>query len=241
MPPVERRMHHRNKPITRTDGWKVPRMWEGGVCFILGGGPSLNLINFDLIKDRRIIAVNNAYGAPDLSVDPKPNRNSANHKPRPYTPRPWVDVCWFGDGRWYPWHRTSLKRFGGLIATCEAKWKGKDRVMCLHRGKPAGIDHRPRYISWGKCSGNSAINFAYHTGVKRVVLLGFDMRRVEDSANWHDDHPAPKKDPYERFIKPHDVIAKDAEKHGLQIINCTPGSALDHYPIMALEDYLASE
>jgi len=54
--------------------FKPPQIWKDGIAFILGGGPSLNDVDFDLIKNRRIIGVNNAYQLGD-----------------------WVDVCWFGD------------------------------------------------------------------------------------------------------------------------------------------------
>lgn len=72
-------------------------------------------------------------------------------------------------------------------------------------------------------------------------MLGFDMRRVDDKANWHDDHPVRQKDPYHRFVRLFPHIAKDAEGLGLEIINATPGSAIDQFPIMSLDEYLRKE
>ena len=60
--------------MKREDAWIPPQIWKGQTVFILGGGPSLNEANLDLIHDRRVIGVNNAYQLGS-----------------------WVDVCWFGD------------------------------------------------------------------------------------------------------------------------------------------------
>ena len=194
--------------------WPIPKIWDGDTVFILGGGPSLNDTNFDLIKDKHVIGVNNAYLLGS-----------------------WVDICWFGDGRWWGWHADKLKEFPGLIATCCVRLLDKDpRLRVVRRGKPRGIEKKKDQIAWNSNSGGSVINLAYHLGAKRLVLLGYDMRRVGDKANWHDEHPAPEKNPYNRFMKRFESIAQDARKLGFEIINATPGSALTYFPMMRLED-----
>jgi hypothetical protein len=32
-----------------------------------------------------------------------------------------VDVCWFGDLKWWQWHKNDLKRFSGIVAHCNDK------------------------------------------------------------------------------------------------------------------------
>lgn len=54
--------------------WKAPSMWDGGQCFILGGGPSLTVEQVESLRGRRVIAVNQAYKLGD-----------------------WIDVLFFGD------------------------------------------------------------------------------------------------------------------------------------------------
>jgi len=54
--------------------WHPPKIWNNGTVFILGGGPSLLDNNFDLIENKHVIGINNAYRLGD-----------------------WVDICWFGD------------------------------------------------------------------------------------------------------------------------------------------------
>ena len=221
-PPVRKK-----GPVNKA--WKIPKIWDS-TCFILGGGPSLSSVDLDLIKKYRVIAVNNAYGTP-VSKD----RNFCY-----YDPHDWVDVCWFGDERWYHWHKRSLRKFKGLIVCCRENMHGSG-VYGVCRGKPEGIEARPRFVSWNRSSGASAINLAYHLGARKIVLLGFDMRRVDDKPNWHDDHPSPAKNPYTRFLQPFPKIAADAKELGLEIINATPGSAIKQFPIMPLKEVLTNE
>ena len=75
-------------------------------------------------------------------------------------------------------------------------------------------------------------------GARRVLLLGFDMRVVGDQRHFFGDHPKPliQASPYDLFIKAFTVIADDAKRLGVEIINCTPGSALTQFPILPLDD-----
>ncbi|MBU2249828.1 MAG: hypothetical protein KKD77_23980 [Gammaproteobacteria bacterium] len=175
--------------------------------------------------------MNNAYGDPIKNEKGKTVR---------YEPREWVDAVWFGDSRWYEWHVHDLKRFPGLIAHCAVTLRSKS-LMHFDRGKPSGIETDPSKISWNSNSGASAINFAYHLGVRRVVLLGYDMKFIDGKSNWHDDHPNKSESPYWRFIRAFFKIANDAKMLGLEIINATPGSALTNFPIMSLQEYLTQE
>lgn len=230
---IKRKRTEKRRKAKEKSVWSVPPLWNGSTSFILGGGPSLNNVNLDLIRKRRIIAVNNAFGDP---VKDEEGNTIA------YKPRDWIDIVFFGDERWYRWHRKSLKEFYGLIVTSRSNLHKTDKkVLATCRGKAMGLEKRRRFIAWNKSSGAAAINLAFHLGSKRIVLLGFDMRRVDDCANWHKDHPSPDKNPYERFLTAFPLIKRDAEKAGLEIINCTPDSALTIFPIMTLEEYLEGE
>jgi len=195
--------------------WTIPKLWSGETAFILGGGPSLNDVNFDLIKEKRVIGVNNAYLLGS-----------------------WVDICWFGDSRWWGWHKEKLSEFPGLIVSCATSLvkNNYNFLKIVARGKPRGIEQKPNCVSWNRNSGISAINFAYHLGVKRVVLLGFDMRRIDNKTNWHDQHPCPDKNPYEMFLRVISSVQLDAQRLKLEIINATPGSAIKVFPTMRLEE-----
>lgn len=124
------------------------------------------------------------------------------------------------------------------------------RVHAMLRGKPEGIENGNGTISWNRCSGTSAINLAYHFGAKRIVLVGYDMKRIEAEDNWHDEHK--KMHPnthkkrtdekaermYKRYMSCMPAVAKDAEKLGVEIINATPGSAIEQFPMVKLEEVI---
>jgi len=187
------------------------------MAYILGGGPSLNLVDIGRLRGERIIAVNNAYRLAD-----------------------WIDVMYFGDGKWLGWHMKELVAWPGLkVTTCESHKKYPWLCVVEKRNSPWGITTNPWHLCWNLNSGSCAINLAVHFGVSKIVLLGFDMRRVEGKANWHDDHKnGAKKEPYERHMKPFPDIARDLERLNVECINATPGSALTHFPIVDPEEVL---
>lgn len=104
--------------------------------------------------------------------------------------------------------------------------------------KGKGITEDRNKVCWNGNSGGSAINIAYHLGAKKIVLVGFDMRRVNGEKNFHNDHKEQQHNPFRRHLKGFPIIAKDAKRLGLEIINATPGSAIDSFPITTLENVL---
>lgn len=209
--------------------WTPPKIWAGGTAFIIGGGPSLKDMDLTPIHGHHVIGTNNAYQLGS-----------------------WVDLCWFGDCRWYDWHRDRLLKFAGIKVTCCVRAGGKPGIKGMKRGKAAGIEKRPGWVSWNGNTGASAINVAYHLGAVKVVLLGFDMRQVGDDCNWHPEHlimnPNSEKKKlenggkscYGRYLRKFPEIAKDAHRLKLEIVNATPGSALPDFPIVELKDVLAN-
>jgi len=89
-------------------------------------------------------------------------------------------------------------------------------------------------------SGHGAINLAYLFGARRILLLGFDMREVDGRKHWHPDHPAPlvQKQQFGEWIHKFKKTAEDAKRLGVEIINCTPGSALPWFPMSTIEQEL---
>ena len=212
----------------------VPKLWPKSTVYIIGGGPSINDVDLSLIHDERVIGVNNAYGDP---VGP----SSRNRKLSAYKPRDWVDICWWGDLKWFRWHRPYLRKFQGLVMHCNENTNMEKVDWALgirrSRSKAMGLEQSSGRICWNKCSGSSAINLAYHLGAKRIVLLGFDMRFIDGKKNYHSDHDEKvRPDPFARFLPAFKHIAKDANRLDLEIINATPDSAIKEFPITTLED-----
>ena len=218
--------------------WVAPKIWPGQTVFIIGGGPSLKGFNWDLIKQFRCIGCNDAYQLGS-----------------------WVDVCCFGDLTWYNIHYKEtidtedrgiipgLKKFGGLIVSCNPELNGLPYLHCMAR-RPRGFSIRPFEVAWNCNTGSASINLAYHLGAKRAVLLGFDMRFSNDGENnWHYN----LKDPDQKTTYP--GIHKKFQDHfiymererkakvgdSFEVLNATPGSELDVFPKVKLEDILAEE
>lgn len=155
----------------------------------------------------------------------------------------WIDVCWFGDNSWYEnreYVREGLKEFPGLIVTCAPRIFSKPHIKWMTRQHRGGLTDKPGKVFWNLNSGMSAINLALHFGVKRVVLLGFDMDKdTKLYENWHNNHnPKKKSHPMDRWLRRWPDIMKDADRFGLEIVNATTitGISEDVVPRVKLED-----
>lgn len=228
--------------------WSVPKMWEDGECWIIGGGPSISkqfsipdditkavyrkelppsaLSSYlSLIHDKHVIGVNAAYLIGD-----------------------WIDMVVFGDRRFFLENRLQLAEFPGLKVACNPKMSGHqydgERIKYLKRDRERakGISKHPDRVSWNGNSGAAAISIAVHTGVKRIILLGFDMRLGEDDRqHWHSLYKFPQKKrrnrrnnkivpaglPFHRHLLGFPEIAKDANRMGVTILNASPNSAIE--------------
>jgi len=203
----------------------LPRMYEGQTVFVIGGGPSIKHMNLKLIKDRPVLGCNDAFRLGD-----------------------WVDWLVFADMRWWRWNWEEV-----------AQWKNREQVISLvpqlldgraerwpwlkilRRDESRfGISVEPDTLCWNRGCGGTAINAAYLLGALRVVLLGFDMRMVDGDHNWHNYHQKQERDKiYQSSMMPFLKPMGDAMKvTGLQIVNATPGSALNLFPMKPLEELL---
>ena len=205
--------------------WTAVPIWTGETAFIIGGGPSLRGVDLEsLLKGRRVIGVNYAGLLP------------------------WTDLCWFGDCRWFDWNIENLQKHAAIKITCCERLHVVPWLRVMRRSKKrAGIDTDPQFIAWNWNSGGSAVNLAYHLGARRIVLMGFDLKRDEaNNTHWHDEYK--KVNPgqedivytYRKFKRGFDEIASDAVKLGVEIVNATPGSALESFPICSREEALAA-
>lgn len=79
-------------------------------------------------------------------------------------------------------------------------------------------------------------------GAKRIVLLGYDMKQGPNGEkHWHPDHTHgsnPGKGQFDGWLKRYRTLPPDLEKAGVDVLNCTPNSALDCFPMARLEDVL---
>ncbi|MCX7140536.1 MAG: hypothetical protein NT123_05415 [Proteobacteria bacterium] len=220
--------------LRRRAGWPVDRYseiapeWSGGTAVLLGGGPGLTVEQVENVRGAheagvvRVIAINDAYRL-----------------------APWADVCYFADSEWWGWHkdRPAFRAFAGQkcsISDSGANITDKD-VYILRNAGPRGISTDPGMICSGRNSGYQALNIAILAGTKTVILLGFDAREptADRKSHWFGDHP--RVEPvavYAEYRKAFSAAEVAITAAGVQVLNCSPGSAIDAFPKMALVDAL---
>lgn len=201
--------------------WQTPRMWDNATVVIIGGGPSLQAMPWDALRQTlltsgaRTIACNDAY--------------LLN----------WPDMVVFGDWEWYKIHRNvyAWQAFQGLKVGCCFEALGEPGLFALER-RDLKWQTQPGRIGWFGNTGVSAINLAVNLGAKKVVLLGFDMKHDKaGNSNWYDKlkdktiHPAS----YNRFKLLADRLPQSI---GVDVFNANPDSAWDRFPRMTWQEAL---
>jgi hypothetical protein len=180
------------------------------------------------LHNRHVIGVNNAYQL-----------------------GPWVEVVFFGDSSWYLNHRSALLAFKGIKVTCNPRFANKSleqsdgiRYIPKDHAHTHGISPLSDTVSWNTNSGAASINLAVLFGAKRIVLLGFDMKLDSESiSHWHGKHIGAKRvsPPFSRHMKCFPLIADDAKRLGVEIINASLDSMIEVFPKMTVNHLLAEE
>ena len=203
------------------------RTWSDGTAVVIASGPSLDEAQCEMVRawrhasfGRHVIVVNTSFRR-----------------------APWADVLYACDGVWWVHYFDHVDR--GLWEPFQQERWTQERDAALRYGlrwiessASPGLGRRPGLIHQGGNGGYQAINLAVQRGAKRVLLLGFDMQ----GTHWHGVHPRPLANtrPYlfqvwrKNFIR----LAADLKQDGIEVLNCTPGSALDVFPMADLAEAL---
>ncbi len=192
--------------------------WKGETAVILASGPSLRSFDGRLPDCVRTITTNST-----IFTYPK------------------ADVAFGVDFMWWKVHHQAVRK--ASRAQCWTVDKSASERFGLHFVRPANTGglHETRVNTNGN-TGAAAINLAALFGAKRILLLGFDMRRgPEGERHHHPEHPKPcaQSSCFDDWLYRFDALARGCERKGIEVINCTPGSALRAFPMMPLEEALA--
>jgi hypothetical protein len=140
-----------------------------------------------------------------------------------------ADYGWFRNHRPIvdPWHRRVI------TVSRRAKKALPDEVELV---KP------PLVSAHSVTAGHHAIDIAAALGARRVVLLGLDCRTIEGRSHCHDDYPAAWSDRLyaEKILPMWHGWNERMRRKGVEVINATPGSALDEFPGVSLDRALRS-
>lgn len=106
----------------------------------------------------------------------------------------------------------------------------------------SGFSFDPSVIHYGDNSGFQAVNLAGHKiGWRgRLVLVGFDMRRTSGRGHFFGEHPAAlrtTRSGYSRWVERFAAAARTLPA-SIEIVNCTPHSALTCFKMMDIADAL---
>lgn len=227
--------------------WFVPLMWVDDECWIIGGGSSLprqfgvsesiieKVMNKELtmsaysdyfkpLHDRNVIGTNVAYMLGD-----------------------WISVLYFCDLPFYRENIEQLSNFKNLKVTDTSNLPASKayehrNIKKLKRDVLFGISDYVDSLRWNHNAGAGAINLACHFGVKRILLLGFDMKADENGkTHWHSGLPnyrITSEKTFKNFLKCFPEIAKDAKIRHIEILNVNLDSAIKEFPKVSLKDVL---
>lgn len=206
--------------------WTPEPWWRGQTFFVLASGPSLTPDICDKIRGYNAIVVNASFKL-----------------------APWAPVWFFIDSSIYERYRNEVKPWPGEIITMSrtAKRELNKRVKRVKgEGDPTSaapvrfppIGHTA--IRQGRNSGQTAIGLGIALGGTRCVLLGFDCRVVDGREHHHNEYDAHRDlDVYAReFVPAYAGWNAAANAHGVEILNCTPGSAISEFEFADLDDVL---
>lgn len=198
---------------------------SGRDVFIIGGGPSFNLIDKSLLDGKLVVCINSAYSL-------FPNATMLY----------WCDESWVSNHydnvmnhdcklRFTAKHSADIYITKNLTATGNA--------TVVKRTGDYGIDCNIDNVK-GNNSGSQVINLLANVRVKRMILLGYDMNMKTGKSHWHNGHGLAML-PHiytDLFIPSIDSMAPGLKNLGIDVVNCSEGSALTCFRKQRFEDFI---
>lgn len=138
----------------------------------------------------------------------------------------WADALFGFDLKWWRMY----------IDEVRATFHGKRYTASMLAAAKFGAE----YYGGPRNSGACALAVAMSVGAKRVVLLGYDAALDHGRTHWHGDHPAGLENAGTVSLWPDHfrVLAKRAERKGIEVLNASRRTALTCFPRVELEAVL---
>jgi len=195
-------------------------MWEGKTAVVMASGQSLTAEAADAVRHLPRVVTNATYRrAPDAEVIYAADTAFWRHKD-------YADVydC--------PGFKVSCEQIRGVYPNTPPG------VLILRHAGAHGFVDDPTMVRTGSNSGYAAIHIAALAGAKRILLLGLDLT----GGHWHGSHPHGLNNPrpysFTRWIRYFNGLAPHLKDRGIEVLNCSPISALTCFPKVALEEIL---
>lgn len=213
-PNIERVSNNPTIPTTDNKYTPIDKIWDNEIVYIIGGGPSLKDFNWNLLKGKKVIAINRAYEV-----------------------LPWAEVLYWTDSRFYKWYKSDIDKLNNIKVTCRPFNNMPRDIILLKSNNNNKLDLRPSFISHGNNSGYGAINLAVKMGVKKIYLLGYDMNSKPNQSHWHNGYQASHNHSiYGKMISQFDGLNEELERLGIEIFNANPSSKLEIFRKCTIDD-----
>lgn len=202
----------------------IDPIWRGETVVILASGPSLTAADVDAVRGRaRVIAVNDTVRL-----------------------APWADALYSSDRQWWPHHRGYPSFTGPKFGIGSAPGKNNPfrqhpEIQVLKNTGPDGLEREPTGLRHGHNSGYAAINLAVHFGASRILLLGYNLGRRGGKLHFFGEHKGlnnPTDALFMTWRKLFKTLVAPLEAAGVEVLNCTEGTALDCFPCQPLTEAL---
>ncbi len=205
--------------------------WHGCTVVVVASGPSLSETQCETVRywretrgDARVIVINTSFRL-----------------------APFADILYACDGAWWRAEDPETKKTYYAEA-CEifppaALWTQDElaakqfSLNYIASRRTSNLSKDPSYIAQGANSSVQAMNLAYLAGTRRMLLIGVDLK----GKHWHPDHPSPLSNslPHRAWKENFAVFAADLKAEGVEVVNCSPDSALNSFPRGDLAEELA--
>jgi hypothetical protein len=146
--------------------------------------------------------------------------------------------AWFADhlhacdSKWFFWHAQRIQHFTGIKTTLDETLPDGFGAGLLKNTGEDGFDPEPGCVRSGSNGGYQGIHIAMQAGATKILLLGFDMHR----RHFFGDHPDRIKCDHATVMVPHfSTLLEPAKDRGVEIVNCTPDSALTCFRMSDIE------
>lgn len=210
-----------------TTAWSVEPEWAGETAAILASGPSLTREQCEAVHGKaRVIAVNNQ----GIDTDCDGVRVPAM--------APWADVLYAADAKWWRCYHERALKFAGRKVTIRDTLPWREVYSLKQSSEHPTFDPRPTHLVSGGNSGYQAVHLAVHFGAKRILLLGFDMKDGRNRRrHWFGSHPAKldSRGNFTGWMRAFDKFAGVLKHMGIEVINCTPDTALRAFKRVPIE------
>lgn len=190
------------------------KRWQDETVVIFGSGNSLTDEQIELARQMQCnyIAINDTYKRV-----------------------PFSDVLYACDYKWWNLHFDEIT-FNGELWTQDLRAKREFGLAWVLGRNKSGLGSD--CVHFGGNSGYQAINLAYLWGAKRIILLGFDCKPIDGKSHWFGQHPQGlnQTQNFNIWISNFNMLAKDLEREGIEVINCSVESALDCFKKVKIEE-----